>query len=93
MITKIIEELARKELEVYFASYCNTDINIVIQFLKNHNFIKKSAKEEFEEYIKNQSDLSDYLVDLFYAAIEEEYQRGFAAGCKGISAECEVKAL
>jgi len=78
MIVQTTEEYAR---EIMY----NLDENVVdgqIRYLKEKGYIKKSAKEEFEEYVRMESDwsMNGGLIDLARAAIEEEYQRGFASG-------------
>jgi hypothetical protein len=80
MTTQLVEQQIRAELQKEFAIGA---IDLIIRILKRHNLIKKSAKEEFEEYAymaMNSIASVEKLINLARAAIEEEYQRGFAAG-------------
>jgi len=53
----------------------------IIKFWQEKGYIKKSAREEFEEYISKKKSYSlDEIIALARIAIEEEYQRGYADG-------------
>ncbi|MFA5174688.1 MAG: hypothetical protein WC438_05900 [Candidatus Pacearchaeota archaeon] len=90
MITKITEQQATEMLKYIKYQFVVKDIkNLHIDFTgtieawKEKGYIKKSAKEEFEEYAymaMNSIASVEKLINLARAAIEEEYQRGFAAG-------------
>jgi hypothetical protein len=90
----ITEDQAIEKIKNRFGEYHDVMKGEILNLLKELDCIKKSAKEEFEEYVEKNLTHNSHgeltsakilviaidLANFARAAIEEEYQRGFASG-------------